>query len=537
MRQPLFIAVALATSLSLVACGGSSSSRRAPPPDLAEVTPGPMVLLTAGDALISLDRADPGNLSASTAITGLATDDTLVGIAYRPATGDLYGVGLLGNLYVVDDSTGAVTSTVTLIPSATSPTFAGLDGEEFGVDFNPVPDRLRVVSDNGQNLRINVDTGEVIIDGAVNGAPDADITGSAYTNSFAGTATTRLFSIDSDGEMLYLQNPPNDGTQTNPVTLGVDASDHNGFVLDGRTNEGFAAFTVDGRAGLYYIDVNATENAAALIGLLDVSGGIKGIAIPPATPMVYTLTEDNELASFSLTSPGSITTTAITGLSTTPEALLGIDFRPATGDLYAVSALGKIYTLNTGTGAATEVATLGPAPAPDDDFVMLDAGDYVLDFNPVPDRLRLMSELGQNLRINVDTGAALVDGSVNLAGATPVLTAAAYTNSYANPPGTQLYTIDIDGQQYNLQNPPNDGTQVPQGALPIVAAGDQGFDIAGGDNGLVLVALSDDAAGPHVLYKLNLTTGAFTLVGADAASSTIGGASGPSLRSLAIDLQ
>ena len=34
----------------------------------------------------------------------------------------------------------------------------------FGVDFNPVPDRLRVVSNTGQNLRINVDTGATTTD-------------------------------------------------------------------------------------------------------------------------------------------------------------------------------------------------------------------------------------------------------------------------------------------------------------------------------------------------------------------------------------
>jgi hypothetical protein len=34
-----------------------------------------------------------------------------------------------------------------------------LDGTFFGVDFNPTVDRLRVISDTGQNLRVNVDTG------------------------------------------------------------------------------------------------------------------------------------------------------------------------------------------------------------------------------------------------------------------------------------------------------------------------------------------------------------------------------------------
>ena len=36
-----------------------------------------------------------------------------------------------------------------------------LDGTEFGVDFNPQVDRLRVVSNSGQNLRLHPDTGAV----------------------------------------------------------------------------------------------------------------------------------------------------------------------------------------------------------------------------------------------------------------------------------------------------------------------------------------------------------------------------------------
>ncbi len=78
-----------------------------------------------------------------------------------------------------------------------------LAGTSFGVDFNPTVDRLRVVSDTGQSLRVNVDTGATLVDAAsripVPRWPAATgVTGAAYTNNDAdpNTATT-LYDIDS----------------------------------------------------------------------------------------------------------------------------------------------------------------------------------------------------------------------------------------------------------------------------------------------------------------------------------------------------
>ena len=77
-------------------------------------------------------------------------------------------------------------------------------GETAGPGANaPLADRLRVVSSTGQSLRINVDSGATTTDGAINGgAANASVTASAYTNSFAGTGSTRSpkrISSDSSG--------------------------------------------------------------------------------------------------------------------------------------------------------------------------------------------------------------------------------------------------------------------------------------------------------------------------------------------------
>ena len=76
-----------------------------------------------------------------------------------------------------------------------------------------------------------------------------------------------------------------------------------------------------------------------------------------------------------------------------------------------------------------------------------------------------------------------------------------------------------------MQNPPNDGVLANVGALGVAAMGDNGMDIAGGANGLVLAALRTAVNGPSSLYRIDLATGAATLANgsADPAASRIGG--------------
>ena len=88
-----------------------------------------------------------------------------------------------------------------------------------------------------------------------------------------------------------------------------------------------------------------------------------------------------------------------------------------------------------------------------------------------------------------------------------------------------------------LQNPPNDGILTDIGPLGLDITGFAAFDIAGGDNGLILAALRTGATGPFLLNTISLTTGATTPyanTSGNAALSQIGGTSGPALRDIAI---
>ena len=111
----------------------------------------------------------------------------------------------------------------------------------------------------GQNYRINVETGEAIMDGMVN--PNTfTISGAAYENNFAGTTSTTLFNIDANTNELTRQVPPNDGTQVLVGSLGVDVTGNNGFDIGGVSNEAYAILTVGGQTAIY--EINLTTGAA-----------------------------------------------------------------------------------------------------------------------------------------------------------------------------------------------------------------------------------------------------------------------------------
>jgi len=549
MTHPRLANLVLVSSiaLALAACGGSSSHSNATPPGATPPPPaatvGDVIALTASNRLVSFDRTAPGTIRSNVAVTGLQNGEILIGIDIRPRDGMLYGVGSGGRLYTIDATTGAATAKSTLSADATdtSAPFTALAGTDFGVDFNPVADRLRIVSNSGQSLRINVDTGATTTDGNINGgAATTAITASAYTNAFAGTGATTLYAIDSVNSTLYTQNPPNDGTLAMPVPLGVSIGSANGFDIDPRTNTGYMLATVGGARNLYSVNLGASANAATLVGAIGVSENLRGLALRGGnTPTVLGLRDDNRLVGFKPATPNTIDfNVALAGLNG-GETLLGIDVRPKDNLLYGLTSTGRILTIDAATGATTLKATLAADPADTTaPYTGIQGTAFAVDFNPVADRLRVIGNTGQSLRINVDTGATTTDGALNRTGVAPMVTAAAYTNSIPNASATQLFDIDGASSVLALQNPPNDGTLVNVGALGMTIAGDNGFDIGGGANGLSLATLRTAANGPSSLYRIDLTTGAATPInGATTPATSIIGTGTPGLRDIAIWLR
>jgi hypothetical protein len=151
----------------------------------------------------------------------------VVGVDFRPGTTDAYFLLQSGptSLVLVKSTIDGVTTT---IGTVTLTTPAG----NFGMDFNPVADRIRLVTEAGENLRINPDTAAVTPDTSL---PAGGFAGAAYTNNFKGAATTTLYDINYADNTLYLQGgpdgtpSPNGGTVTPVGALGVDVSPLFGF--------------------------------------------------------------------------------------------------------------------------------------------------------------------------------------------------------------------------------------------------------------------------------------------------------------------
>ena len=481
----------------------------------------PIVGVTSSNTLVRFDSATPNTIISTTAITGLPVGEEILAIDFRPATGQLLGLGSTSRLYIINAATGAA------MPIGASGAFS-IAGASFGFDFNPTVDRIRVVSNTGQNLRLNPNNGTLTAtDGTlayaasdVNAGQVPNVVGSAYTNSVFNATMTTLYGIDAGRNVLVTQIPPNSGTLNTVGALGVDPIDILGFdIAPGMgPRMAFAALrTMAAGSGLYTI--NLMTGAATLVGNI---GGdeIRGLAVEQIVPTIYAVTQSNRLVSFSSATPGATTGTPITGLLP-GETVLGIDFRPANGMLYALVNTGRLYTIDPLTAAATFRSTLIADPTDTTSpFIALAGSSFGVDFNPVPDRLRVTSNGDQNLRINVDTGATITDGTIAyatgdfFAGQDPNLVGSAYTNSVAGTTTTALYGIDHNLNTLVLQNPPNNGTLQTVGFLNADVSVLVGFDIAPGNNqAFASFQLEGGPASMHSLYSVNLASGATQLIG------------------------
>ncbi|MBG1267188.1 DUF4394 domain-containing protein [Nostoc sp. WHI] len=204
--------------------------------------------ILSNNTLISFDTSNPDNLNANIPITGLAAGQNLAGIDFRPQNGKLYGIASDGvgsaQLYAISIQTGLAVAVGTLgqfVDTLGNP--LAITGSDFGIDFNPTVDRLRIVTSNGLNFRVNPNTGAAI-DGnlSITGInPDRSINGgtttvnaTAYTNSAPNVTATTQYTLDSVTNTLFIQNPPNNGTQASPLVVTL-----NGTPLDFTSVNGF----------------------------------------------------------------------------------------------------------------------------------------------------------------------------------------------------------------------------------------------------------------------------------------------------------
>jgi hypothetical protein len=241
-----------------------------------------------------------------------------------------------------------------------------------------------------------------------------------------------------------------------------------------------------------------------------------------SNPRIVGLTSDQRLLCFSASRPDSPRTIGLLS-GTGGEAIVGIDYRVQNGLLYGVGAAGGVYILDTITATATPVGRLS---------VALEGTATAIDFNPAADRLRIVTNSGQNLRHDLNTGITAPDDALDYPPGTPPNTSgptatgisgAAYTNNDLDPnTATTLFVIDANLDQVAIQSPPNNGSLAATGKLGLDANGFvSGFDIysrlssgssASAVSARAFAALQTPTT-PTTLYEVNLVTGKTTRLG------------------------
>jgi hypothetical protein len=279
-----FTGPTLALSVLMLVLAGCASTGAHEP--AGSRRPQTVYAVTDSQMLIRFNAGTPQQVDASRPITGLAAGETLLGIDFRVARGVLYGLTSAGRLVTIDTASAAVR------PVGSAPPVA-LQGTRFGFDFNPVADRVRVVSDTGQNLRLHPDTGELVatdppLAAATEGGPAPKIAGAAYTYNKRDDKLTTNYAIDIARGWLVTQGSvegqapvvsPNTGRIADVGPLGTGPVDDASFDIADIGNVALAALRKDGRTRLYELDL--ASGRATLLGTVGRGEALRGIAIEP----------------------------------------------------------------------------------------------------------------------------------------------------------------------------------------------------------------------------------------------------------------
>ena len=309
----------------------------------ARTVPTTLVGLTTNNQLAVFDSSSPGNIASIIPLTGMLPGENMVSIDVRPLNGKLYGLGSSSRVYLINPDNG-VASAVGL--SSFTPS---LNGAFFGFYFDPTSDLARVISNTGQNLRLDPSSGAV--DGPNNTlapfttlTPPGMVVAVAYSNDVAGATSTTLFGIDSGSdELVEIGGPngnpnPNLGAVTNIGSLAIPTTANVGFDIapDGTAyaslspaSGGSQLVTVNLATGTAS-PVGAIGNNLVLRGLtaLDVSNQQLGGSIH-FSQAIYTVSQSSPTAVVTIVRDGTNLGPATVNFTTFDgTAQAGLDYTP-----------------------------------------------------------------------------------------------------------------------------------------------------------------------------------------------------------------
>ncbi|MEV4092554.1 DUF4394 domain-containing protein [Streptosporangium saharense] len=283
IKRGVAAAIALAAATAIAVGPAGASSAASPTPDAAvPKAAAPLQafgILSDGKLMAAFKTDLPEELNWVRRITGLVNDTVVIGIDFRVQDGKFYAVGNQGGIYTISLPTPTVSDVVVTKVSQLS---VGLNGTTFDVDFNPAADRLRVISNTGQNLRHNLGNGATVSDYSLSSAPGAPaitgVTAAAYTNNdLNGATSTTLFDINTATAQVVVQSPANNGLLAPTGALGTSVGVNAGLDIfsklsNGKTvsNSAFATLVLpNGDATLNTVDL--LTGAATQVGVFPLS--------------------------------------------------------------------------------------------------------------------------------------------------------------------------------------------------------------------------------------------------------------------------
>jgi hypothetical protein len=258
-------------------------------------------VVTDSHHLLTFNAGQPGNILSDVPLHGLQSGEVVLGIDYRVFKGDLYALGSSGRIYLVDVQSGQ------LQPVGKDRFAMPLRGRRFGFDFNPSADRIRIVSDGGQNLRAHPDTGALVdydpkadglqvdgtlhyADGDANAGRAPQVVAAAYTYNKQDEKITTNFAIDLATGALVRQGSvegtqpvvsPNLGKLFTVGVLGVSDLRDAHFDIADLDNAALAVFTGNAESRPQLYDIDLATGKASRIGRIGKGEGIRGLAIEP----------------------------------------------------------------------------------------------------------------------------------------------------------------------------------------------------------------------------------------------------------------
>lgn len=275
----------------------------------------------SGTQLTFVDSSNPSQSLGSIAITGLAPGEFFKVIDYRPATGQLYGIAAnvsAATLYVINTTTGAATR----VGSGPFDPFIG--GRNIAMDFNPVTDQIRIITNNAGNYRLNPNDATLVTDTSIDYAPgdpnaafENPPVGIAYTNNVNGASSTTLYGIAGTDTGVILVTVGSPGGSPSSPDAGLLFTV--GPIGSGNLASFAAGMDISGATGVAYAHnesnqlrtVNLATGASTVIGAFPGSGALDisvgGVALLTPTTTTLTSTPNPSTAGSTVTFTATVT--------------------------------------------------------------------------------------------------------------------------------------------------------------------------------------------------------------------------------------